>query len=64
MTDISFYSNMTHMFSYCYNLIDIDISNFYIDDNTIIKNMFSKCQVELKDKIKMQNNKIKDEVFR
>ena len=52
------------MFSYCYNLIDIDISNFYIDDNTIIKNMFSKCQVELKDKIKMQNNKIKDEVFR
>ena len=55
---------MLHMFSHCYCLKDIDVSNFYIDANTDIKYMFSQCPFELREKIKKQNKKIKAEAFR
>ena len=47
---------MTNMFSYCYNLINLDISHFYIDDNTNVKSMFFKCKEELKTKNKIAKN--------
>ena len=54
---------MIYMFGYCYSLTDLDISNFYIDDNTYVKNMFSRCSIALKYKIKSQKNKLKSEAF-
>ena len=51
------------MFGYCYSLTDLDISNFYIDDNTYVKNMFSRCSIAPKHKIQSQKNKLKSEAF-
>ena len=52
------------MFGYCFSLKDLDISNFYIDYNTYVKNMFSKCSVELINKVKNEKDKLKSEAFR
>ena len=34
---------MIYMFRNCYNLNDIDISSFIIDNNTLIEKMFDGC---------------------
>ena len=47
----------------CSSLIDLDITNFYIEPNTYIDDIFEGCTTELKDKIKQQNKKLPKRVF-
>ena len=51
------------MFYGCTKLINLDITKFIFNVNNDIKSMFSKCSDELKNKIKMNNKNIPDEVF-
>ena len=55
--------NMIYLFYNCYNLIDIDISNFVFDKEVDMINIFKGCSKKLINKIKKQNNKLKEDAF-
>ena len=50
---------MTEMFSGCSSLIQLDISNFIIENECIIDYMFKNCSEELKEKASLQNKFVK-----
>ena len=51
------------MFSNCYSLLNVDVSNFIISNKTNMNYMFDGCSDELKDKIKSQNKNIREIAF-
>ena len=52
-------TDMSWMFYICQSLTKLNISNFNVDKVTSFRAMFAVCSDELKEKIKMQNEKIK-----
>ena len=61
--DTSNVTNMSNMFYGCSNLINLDISNFVINDNCRTKNMFFNCSDDLKNKIKQKLKTINEIIF-
>ena len=55
--------NMCCMFSDCSSLINLDISFFNFRSISDIRDMFSGCSNELKNKVREQNYKIKKKAF-
>ena len=52
-------NNMENMFSGCISLIYLDVSNFVINDNTSVSEMFKECPLELLNKIRYQNDRLR-----
>ena len=58
-------NNLSYMFSGCESLINIEtpLNKFNLRNNINIREMFSDCNDELKEKIKQENKNIKEEAF-
>ena len=54
---------MSLMFDGCSKLKELNISNFIINDETKVNNMFFGCSDNLKIKIKEQFKNLKEEAF-
>ena len=52
------------MFFGCSSLINLDLSNFKINENTNTESMFVKCSEELKNNLRNKYKYIKDNAFR
>ena len=58
-------NNLSYMFSGCESLMNIEtpLNKFNLRNNINIREMFSDCNDELKEKIKQENKNIKEEAF-
>ena len=54
---------MRWMFYGCSSLVNLDVSNFIVNEGNDIKSMFLKCSDEFRNKIRIQNKNISLEAF-
>ena len=57
-------TNISFMFFGCSSLINLDLSNFKINENANTESMFVKCSEELKNNLRNKYKYIKDNAFR
>ena len=62
--DISQVTNMNYMFYNCNSLKNLNVSNFVFKDNIKTDYMFSCCSEYLKNEIRRQNKRIKENAFK
>ena len=54
---------MSYMFSGCYSLKELNLSNFNTNNVINMNMMFNKCSYDLVNKMKSEKNKIRKEAF-
>ena len=51
------------MFSNCISLKELNVSNFIINEEVSVNEMFLDCSLELLNKVRNQNDKLRDKYF-